>query len=402
MRCVTAAVALACLGRASADPHAVAYSLVAAGSACANADHEVSPNAGSAQQCAELVCADPACGALFEDRSHQGGRCSCLAAGQACAEVADPDANRYEVTDTSTCEPKGSHDCFAMVYENPDFTGWSGSFPEGFHSADDFANFGAFDNGVSSVYVSGEGCETTLFGNSDFTGWSLTIPEGSHSLADLESQGFKDDDVSSIAVHFGTLQEPKPPAPPAPAEAMEARPRATTLAAPSMEVRAPAPGPGPAPGPPGWGSAMWERLSGHHHEAEPQRRAPPRKPQHKPMVMPGAALTAGPPWAAQVPAHVWHDIPSWVRSNMSDASCDPLTRERCDEQEAKFIADVRKELCKDGDCSLPHAHDLLSEAKRIVMKRQVFRDDRRTWVEKRSTILFTIYARLGHPSRQDL
>mmetsp|Transcript_137925 Transcript_137925/g.440444 ORF Transcript_137925/g.440444 Transcript_137925/m.440444 type:complete len:571 (-) Transcript_137925:95-1807(-) len=193
----------------AAPEASVPYSLVAAGRACTNAYREVSSFAGTPQACAELVCADLLCGTLFEDKSHRGGACACLAPNQACAEVPDPDANRYEITDASTCEPQEevSHDCFVMVYENGDFTGWSASFPEGSFTAEDFYTYGALDNSISSLYISGEGCFVTVYGHQDYTGWSAKFMEGSYSVEDFISMGARDDDISAMVVHYGESPE---------------------------------------------------------------------------------------------------------------------------------------------------------------------------------------------------
>lgn len=193
----------------AAPEASVPYSLVAAGRACTNAYREVSSFAGTPQACAELVCSDLLCGTLFEDKSHRGGACVCLAPNQACAEVPDPDANRYEITDTSTCEPQEevSHDCFVMVYENGDFTGWSASFPEGSFAAEDFYTYGALDNSISSLYISGEGCFVTVYGHQDYTGWSAKFMEGSYSVEDFISMGARDDDISAMVVHYGESPE---------------------------------------------------------------------------------------------------------------------------------------------------------------------------------------------------
>jgi len=203
---------------------AIPYTLVAAGKACRNVHKEVTYVSMSPQACAELVCADPLCGALFEDRSHKGGSCSCLAPGQVCIEEPDPDSNRYEITDAAACEaPQEDHDCFMIVFDEGDFTGLSASFPEGWVSSQDFEANGVADNSISSVFVSGSGCYAVVYGEPDYQGWSVTLTEGSYTIDDLLALAVVDDDISSLAIQWGSVEAssgdappPSPPPPPPP------------------------------------------------------------------------------------------------------------------------------------------------------------------------------------------
>lgn len=179
------------------------YRLSAAGKGCSNVYKGLSLSAGSVQACADSACADPDCGQVFEVSTHGSNiRCKCVSPGQPCMEVENPSANWYEIGDMSTCA-QSSGDCFATLFENGDFTGWSGSFTEGSFPAGMFEEHGAVDKGTSSLFVSGDGCTATVFKNADFSGWSVTFAEGSYSIDEFLAQGAVDDDVSAVTVRHG-------------------------------------------------------------------------------------------------------------------------------------------------------------------------------------------------------
>lgn len=186
------------LANAVEDTH-VPYTLTAVGHACDNNFKVVSSEAKAAPECADLVCADAQCGTLFEF-SDGTGQCSCLEAGLVCIERVEAGTNRFEITDTSTCEPKSTDNCFATLYSEGYFGGWAASFTTGSFTTEDIENAGGADDEVSSVFVSGEGCTATLYANADFTGWAVRLEEGSYSLDELESRGFTDDDTSAVKI----------------------------------------------------------------------------------------------------------------------------------------------------------------------------------------------------------
>lgn len=193
----------------NAGEEVVPFSLVAAGTKCSNFPKDLSFSATSAQQCADLVCADPQCGPFFEDRSHtkEGQRCSCLEEAQVCQEVADPGTNRYQITDMRLCRSKASADCFATLYENSGFSGWDATFPNGAFTSDDLEEGGAVKGAISAIYVSPD-CVATLYQNGDFSGWAVTFSEGSYTADDIVAMNGRDNEASALKVRHSDAPEP--------------------------------------------------------------------------------------------------------------------------------------------------------------------------------------------------
>jgi len=102
------------------------------------------------------------------------------------------------------CPPlDGQELCLAIVYEHPDFKGWSTQFPEGNYEFKDFKKQGAQNDAVSSIKVFGRGCVATLYQHGDYTGWHAAFGPGSYSLSDFLQHGAKNDDASAIIVRRG-------------------------------------------------------------------------------------------------------------------------------------------------------------------------------------------------------
>lgn len=347
---------------AAVDDKAVPYSLVAAGSSCSNVEKEVSANPGSVQACADLVCADPLCGTVFIDRSHKEGACFCLASGQACADEADVDANTFEISDTTGCEPQETHDCFVMAYESGDFTGWSASFPEGHFSENDFLAYGVAGTGFGALYVSGENCYATVHGESDFTGWSATFGEGSYSAEDLKREGAQPQNIRSLTVHYSS-----------------------THAAPEIAAEAPQ------------DVDYAAHIQSKSFEKVHSRKVPLAPPRTKPAPMPVQLDNNKPSWLFSLPQTRWQNIPSWARKRLTEDGCNAVTLKNCDEDMKRYIDYVKLQLCSKGDCLHDHYEKVEEEALKMGSKRGGIRGEGKVLIEMRSAVLWSILAQLPLP-----
>jgi len=107
----------------------------------------------------------------------------------------------------------GAADCEATLYQHSAFGGWSATYPVGDYEGNDFldpdndGNAEATSNDASSIKVD-DGCEIIMYDNPDFSGWSARLGGGDHSLADIRANSRPincggsgcNDEISSIKV----------------------------------------------------------------------------------------------------------------------------------------------------------------------------------------------------------
>lgn len=345
------------------------YQLVAAGKGCQNLYKNLSTSVGSVQECADLACADVECGQAFEVAMSAGTwACSCMSSGQACIEVHEPSTSRYDIGDMTSCETD-IPECFATLFENGDFSGWSGSIPMGDFTSDDFEASGIMDEGASSIFVSGAGCIATVYENADFTGWAASFSEGSYAEEEFIAAGAEDNGVSAITVEHSSGRLPATSMPPPSAETVGGASGEADPVGQAAEEQQNA------------GGSLLGRLYGSGGATDPPAppaRKRPARPAHRTS---GTQPRRGSIGAASLPPIGRMTLPK----HWDPHACNVTSRQNCSDVEDAFIKDALERLGHDHT-------ELEHEAQRLKAKHMDVKPVHREWIKSRVQILHSLAA----------